>query len=166
MQEQWEAASANIRSDPLRTALQWWLAGDSWRRAAERVGITHQTLRDAARRHGLIANVYRGEAVASLQRQLAMDSGRQLLERLHGDDPDAISTKDMAVVMGISTDKVFKYEQLAGERPEGCTPAELLDRLAAQIDAGQELTLTLSKTQRDPVDPLPDAVDVTPTKQG
>jgi hypothetical protein len=76
------------------------------------------------------------------------------------DDPESIATKDLAVVGGIASDKVAKYEGWGNStRDPGTAVAAVVDRLAALEG---RLTITVERTSD--TEPRRPPIDTTPSK--
>ena len=86
---------------------------------------------------------------AALHAEIADEAGRQLLERLQ--NGEVLTSKELAVVGGISTDKVRDAE--GWSRQEADDGASWLAALAKRLPEGQSVKLEVSK---------PRTVDVTP----
>ena len=137
----------------MREALKLVLDGDSFREAAEAVGLqSHQDLWRAARRLGIGTSSSR---VLDGHRRIARLANDELERRLL-DDAEGISTKDLAVIGGIASDKLAKAE---GWGPEGATePGSGLDAILNKLAAtGGTVTLAVSPGEQ--------AIDVTPDRQ-
>jgi hypothetical protein len=137
---QFEMAWEKIGSSPgkigprMKDALRLVACGDSYREAAKAVGFSsHGEVFETAKRFGMTASsttrvVQRIQEVANL-------SLAELERRLH-EDPEQFPSKDLAVIAGITTDKLAKKERwgAAGERPEGDRSA--LEQLADAASRG------------------------------
>jgi hypothetical protein len=102
--------------------------GTPYRQAAEAAGYAdHREVYRWAKRAGL-RGVHTERLVASYK-ELARLSNEELERRLV-EEPETISTRDLAILSGIAADKAAKYERW-GQHAEPSGPnllAELLDR--------------------------------------
>jgi len=120
-------------NDRMRYALRLVADGWTYRDAAKTVGYASQKdLYGWAKRAGL-AEIHTDRLAASLRR-VAHPSTQELERRLE-EAPEEISTKDLAVVAGITTDKLARYEGLGAAvdaeamRARSEQIAEVLERL-------------------------------------
>ncbi len=93
-------------------------------------------------------------------RHVARLSGEELELRLTT-EPEKISASQMAVISGISTDKVLAHEK--SQTDDGSSYLSALEKMAERFaESGKtlELKVTLSPAARD----ADDAIDVTPTE--
>ena len=156
--EAWARVAASGTEDRMRRALLRIVYGSSCREAAREEGYaSHQDVARCARRFGLLdaskARLLNGA------RRVAQLSQDELAERLTEGSED-IRAKDLAIIAGISIDKVARAEgwDRSGSEPTGYLSP--LDRLVDMIrEQGIELQLR--------VEPTPDRrneIDVTPSQ--
>jgi len=139
--------------DRMREALKLVLDGDSYREAAEAVGLqSHQDLWRAARRLGIGTSSCR---VLDGHRRIARLANDELERRLVH-DVDGISTKDLAVIGGIASDKLAKAEAW-GRDANSSGNQTGLDRILEALAATGGGRVELS------VEPAVPAIELAPT---
>ena len=105
------------------------LDGTPYRDAAREAGLaSHQDLHRAAKKPGLL-EIHSSQLVGGFRR--LVDLTNEELERRLVEHPDEISTKDLAVVGGIATDKVAKFEGWGRDQGSSSVASQVADRLGA-----------------------------------
>ncbi len=154
----WKKVEAKCTSEPLKLGMQLRLGGLTMRDAAGRCGISDRAIRGGLDRYGLsdIARRVTSHAVVDNHREIALKATHMQLENLDSGSVD----KDLAVVGGISTDKIRDYEgwrnRRGGEENLGDCLIEIAERI---VKGGGKLDLTIEGPASDPVE---SARDVTP----
>src|SRR5262245_50692578 len=147
-------------TERMRAALRLVAEGTPYREAAEQAGYRdHREVYRWAKKAGLV-EVHTKQLVASCKRIVALSNAE--LERRLIEAPEEISSKDLAVISGISADKAARYEGWGkqGDRDEAGITSPFLDRLEAAVRAGKTVKLEVSPR---PVDA--DAIDVKPVRR-
>ena len=146
--EQIEAAES--RNPRMRAALIHMAAGRTYREAAAVVGYaSHMDVYRRAKQLGLIE--HHNTVLKERHCQIAILATGELEKRLV-DEPEKFSAKELAVVAGISTDKVLAFEKLESERPEEQAQrwGEVLQKLAE--NGGVQVKVTLERPTVPPSD--------------
>ena len=151
----WAKIEASGLGDRMKSALRRIACSESIRGAAEAEGYSsHGDVYRYARRFGIVD--VRTRSLIETHRRVAKLSGEELEGRLV-DDPEAVTSPQLAVIAGISTDKVLAHEKTA--KDDGGSYISALEKVAAQIaESGQTLELRVSVS---PNRPGADAIDVT-----
>jgi hypothetical protein len=141
----------------MKKALRRIACGEAVRAASELEGYaSHADVYRAAKRYGLID--VRTNKLIDRHRRISNLAGEELENRLT-EDPNKISTQQLGILQGISTDKVLASDKASV--PDGGQYLSALDRLAEKVleaGVGFELQLSVKSTQ-----PNADVViDVTP----
>ena len=131
----------------MKSALRLVATGTDYRHAAEAVGYrSPKDLHGWAKRAGLL-EVHSDRLIAGYRR-IAHLSNQELERRLE-ESPEEIGTKDLAVVAGIASDKIAKYERWGSGETKGPGTidrwAELLDRVLGQ--GGATITMKLEHNE-------------------
>ncbi len=154
----WKKVEEKCTSEPLKLGMQLRLGGLTMRDAAVRCGISDRAIRGGLDRYGLsdIARRVASNAVVDNHREIALKATHMQLEKLDNGEVD----KELAVVGGISTDKIRDYEgwknRRGGEENLGDCLIEIAERV---VRSGGRLDLTIEGSANDPVE---SARDVTP----
>jgi len=129
--ELWKGVERRCKSPNLKYAMILNLNGYSQREASRAGGYDDpSTLRDGLLRYGLRHIANGTDRLVANHREIAVLTTEMQLEQLHsGEEPD---TK-LAIVGGISTDKVEKREQWSKHESEGADLMGALGSVAAQI---------------------------------
>ncbi len=140
--EAWARLERDMSDCRTRLGLRYVLAGWSYREAAAEADlIDHGVLVKAVQRHGLVDLAHRTDRLASNHRQVAILATEELIERGAKDGFKEDASRDVAVVAGVSTDKVRDWEK-RNERPQDAL--SLLQQIAGGLaDAGMRLDLSL-----------------------
>ena len=125
----------------MKKALRWIACGESIRAASELEGYaSHADVYRAAKRYGLID--VRTNKLIDRHRRISNLAGEELECRL-AEAPDKISTQQLGILQGISTDKVLSSDKAS--IPDGSGYISALDRLAERVaESGQAIELKLS----------------------
>jgi len=144
-----EAASALVAieqsqiGDRMKKALILVARGASIREAATEMDYSsHSDVYRLARKYGLVD--LRTKAIVTTHRSVAKLSSEELEQRLL-DKSDGITTAQLAVISGISTDKILASEKAATD--DGSAYMSAFEKAAARIaasGAGLELKVTVS----------------------
>ena len=186
--ELWRALSDEIESNPVlpwcekswaaiedspklgsrvKCALRLVAGGLGYRKAAAAVQYSdHSQVYRTSRRFGL-AEANSDELVGQ-SRRIAHLSGTAIEDRIV-DDPESLGIRDLAVVNGISLDKVARREGWGKEVEDSPHYASALDQLAEEARKGNiKMTLHVEPVQpRTPGTPPPgELLDVTPEDHG
>jgi len=160
----WEKVCEDPDLTPqMRYALRLIAAGISYRLAATEAGYpTHNKLHWAARKHGIVS--VKTERLVGKFRRLA-SLGVDELERRLVDEGEDFSTRDLSVAMGISADKVERFEARKHENEGGFIDrvTELLEKMK---EAGMSMEVKLSPPEnRNAIEEGTDTpvIDVTAT---
>jgi len=159
-QAAWKAVERSNLGDRMKRALQRVAGGQGIRESAEAEGYnSHQDLHRYAKRFGLID--VRTAAIIGTHRNVAKLSGEELERRLI-EDPDKIPTPALAVIGGISTDKVIASEKV--EAYDGSSYLSALEKMAARVaESGVSLELTVTVGPATPAATGPhQTIDITP----
>ncbi len=154
----WKKVEEKCTSESLKLGMQLRLGGSMLRDAAARCGMSTSALQRGLHRHGLSDIVRRvvSNALVDNHREIALKTTNMQLENL---DSGEVDTK-LAIVGGISTDKVKDYEgwknRRGGEENLGDCLIEIAERI---VKGGGKLDLTIEGPASDPVEL---ARDVTP----
>lgn len=156
-EEAWAEIEQSGLGDRMKSALRRIACGESIRGAAEAEEYaSHVDVYRYAKRFGIVD--VRTRSLIDTHRRIAKLSGEETERRLI-EEPDAIKSPALAVVGGISTDKVLAYEKT--ETDDGTTYISALEKVAARIaESGESLELRVSV---GPTTPSADAIDVTPS---
>ncbi len=93
----------------MKRALRWIASGEPIRVAAEAEGYeSHADLRRYCKRFGLVD--LKSTALVGIHRNISRLAGEELEHRL-ASDPDSISTPQLGILQGISTDKALAHEK-------------------------------------------------------
>jgi hypothetical protein len=163
VEEAWTQIEQSNLGDRMKRALRRVAGGLAIRESAEAEGYSgHADLYRYAKRFGLVD--VRTKAIINTHRNVAKLAGEEMERRL-SEDPDAIKTSALAIIGGISTDKVLVHEKT--ETDDGASYISALEKVAAEIVAsGQALKI---QVEIGPTLPGADAtgshetIDVTPT---
>lgn len=150
IRERWEDFLLHSRSEERtkRAVYRAAVLGESWLDAADSEGLHPQTLWQTARRYGL-AGRNQKQLTAALQRIATLSADQLEKQILDGE----LKPKDIAVALGISTDKLARQlERAQGES----TYQSFLDQLSSQLSNGGSVTFQLT------VEPADSAIDVSP----
>jgi hypothetical protein len=136
-------------NDRMKAALRLVAAGTDYRTAAEAVGYrSAKDLHGWAKRAGLL-EVHSRELVAGYRRIASLSN--QEIERRLEVAPQDVPIKDLAVVAGIASDKIARYERWgAGAIDDGGNVdrwGELANRVLAQ--GGATLTVKIERAERE-----------------
>ncbi len=156
-QAAWARLCERMTDCPTRAALRYLLAGYTYREAARAGGLkSHGSIVDAVRQHGLSTIIHRTDRLVNNHRRVALIGTEELIRRGEADGFENESARDVAVLTGISSDKVLAFEKQHEE--SGNQGAEffrgLLDRLEK---SGTKLSIT--------VEPQPDRLNDEPDPQ-
>ena len=135
-------------------ALRLQAEGRSWREIGKELDCDSGNLYRACVARGYNGTQKERRAYfEGLHAEIADESGRQLLERLHSGEP--MPPKELAVLCGISSDKL---EKIAGwSRNNAGDGGEWLATIAARLKPDETLELKVSK--------LPEPINVTPAPE-
>jgi hypothetical protein len=157
LEDAWQKVEQSKLGDRMRSALRLIACGENVRASAEIVGLaSHADVYRAAKRYGLID--VRTNKLIDRHRRISNLAGEELENRLT-EDPDKISTQQLGILQGISTDKVLASDKASV--PDGGQYLSALDRLAEKVlEAGAGFELRLSVKPQPSAD---EVIDVTPT---
>jgi hypothetical protein len=143
-------------NERMKAALRLVAAGVDYRRAAEALGYQSQKdLHGWAKRAGLL-EIHSERLVAGYKR-IGQLSNQEIERRLE-EAPEDVSIKDLAVVAGIASDKIAKYERWGLSEREN-TGTDRFGALVERIMAAGGATVSLS------IEPHQQAIDVTPEEE-
>ena len=144
--------------DRMKSALRRVASGEAIRTAAELEGYaSHADVYRAAKRYGLIDLTT--NKLVERHRRISNLAGEELECRL-AEAPDKISTQQLGILQGISTDKVLASEKASTYDGSGYISA--LERLAEKAtESGQGVEIRLAVGPLSPN--ADDDIDVTPT---
>ena len=136
-------------NERMKAGLRLVAAGVDYRRAAEAVGYQSQKdLHGWAKRAGLL-EVHSERLVAGYRRIANLANGE--IEKRLEEAPEDVSIKDLAVVAGIASDKIAKYERWGfGETKESNSAdrwGELLGRVLEQGGATATMTVKIEPAE-------------------
>jgi len=122
-----------------RLGLRYLLAGWTYRDAAAAAGLLSDSpLSDAVTRHGLGNLVHRTDRVVENHRKVALLGSEELIRRAEDGELKRESARDVAVVTGVSTDKVLEWEKKQSQPQEAISflqsIAEGMGRAGMQLD--------------------------------
>jgi hypothetical protein len=144
--EAWKEVEARCKSEPLKRGMRYCLGGYSQREACKLAGLSDRVLvREGLKRWGLRDLANRTDRLVQNHREIAVQTTDALLERLADEDETrSIPAKELAVVGGISTDKVRDYERWTQGQGETPDFGEAVGRIAERIvKAGGRLSARL-----------------------
>jgi hypothetical protein len=146
--EVWERLCSRMKDCPTRRGVYFLLAGWTYRQAGKAAGVAHSALTDAAERYGLRPAIHTSGRAVLNHRALEIATTEELLERHRNGEFRADSSRDLAVIAGISRDKVAAFEQ----KQEGNVGAlTLLERIAGGLaERGMRLDVSLSPAEAAP----------------
>jgi hypothetical protein len=151
----WKRLDAEMKPTRTKLGVRYLLAGWSYRNATEAAGLAnHSQLREFVRRHRLGEFVHSTTAAIRNHHAIEIAATEALLEK----DLTKESGRDLAVIAGVSRDKIRDYEQ---RQAAPTTAIDALHKVAEAIAAtGMKLEVTLepADTQQAP-DPTP-VIDV------
>ncbi len=138
----WKKVEEKCTSEPLKLGMQLRLGGSMLRDAAAGCGMSTSALQRGLHRHGLSDIVRRvvSNALVDNHREIALKTTNKQLENL---DSGEVDTK-LAIVGGISTDKVKDYEgwrnRRGGEENLGDCLIDIAERV---VRSGGRLDVTI-----------------------
>ena len=140
-EEAWTQIEQSNLGDRMKSALRRIACGESIRGAAEAEGYSsHSDVYRYAKQHGIVD--VRTQRVMDGHRHIARLSGEELERRLTT-EPEKISPSQLAVISGISTDKVLAHEK--NQTDDGAGYLGALEKVAAQFaESGKTLELRVS----------------------
>jgi hypothetical protein len=140
-EEAWAKIEQSNLGDRMKRALRRIAGGGSIRGAAEAEGYTsHSDVYRYAKRFGIADE--RTRAIINAHRSVAKLAGEEMVKRLT-ENPDEIKTPALAIIGGISTDKVLAHEK--SQTDDGSSYISALEKVAAEILAsGKSLELKVS----------------------
>ena len=155
-EEAWTKIEQSNLGDRMKSALRRISCGESIRGSAEAEGYSsHSDVYRYAKQFGIVN--LKTKAIVDQHRSIAKLATAEVERRLLDDPENAGSTSQLAVVGGISTDKVFAAEKVG--KDDGASYLSALEKVAAQFaKSGKALEL---KVTVGPVTPSADAIDVT-----
>ena len=147
-QEAWERAKGRRFGPRMLAALQRIAGGDSPKSAALAEGYSDGShVYNNAKTVGLVDLTTK--TIIGTHRSIVTLAGAAL-ERALIEGNVKVSPSQLAVIMGISTDKVLKSEERS--KDDGTTYLSALERMAQQIaDSGATLELTVSVKPAEPI---------------
>ena len=158
--EAWEKIEASQIQPRMKRALRRLAAGMSLRKAAESEGYkTKASIFRYAQKHGLISMT--DKALVNQFRRTAYKSLDEIEHRIT-EDPDSVSVKDLAVIAGISADKIAKKERWGDRLPEENLGDCIIEIAEIVVRRGGKLGLTIEGPPIAVSDPVASARDVTP----
>jgi len=155
-QAAWKEVEQSNLGDRMKRALRHVVGGVAVREAAELEGYNDsRDLYRYCKRFGLIDT--RTAAIVNTHRNIAKLAGTEMERRLI-EEPDQIKTPALAVIGGISTDKVLAFEKV--ETDDGTAYLSALERMAERVaESGTTIEL---KVSIGPTTPGAETIDVTP----
>ena len=159
----WEIIQSDITQEDKLKALRLWMAGDTMGDAAKESGIHRRDLWNLIQRFGLTKVRYTTESLMGMHK-IAAHLALELIITRMAECPEEFKTKDLAVVAGISSDKLGAYEgwSRGGMKPgdDYGTGLKLFgDELAKSLERGGTVKMELTvKKENEPIDvtPIPD----------
>ena len=140
--EVWERYSAKANDSATRRGVYLLLCGWTYREAARAVGITMRPLADATAAHGLRAAVSGTDRAIENHREVEIHATEALIEKGRSGKLADESARDLAVVAGVSRDKIRDHEK-GKEGPQSALG--LLERIASGLaETGMRLDMSLS----------------------
>jgi len=165
--EAWDKICDSKVQPRMLSALRRVCAGATIREARIAEGYaSHSEIAKHCKRFGLLKLTTR--SIIDQHRSIAKLSAEEMERRLH-EKPEEIPTNQLAVIGGISTDKVLSHEKQA--KDDGSTYLSALEAMAKRVaESGAELELKVTvkpKAEEPPKDevisPSGEVIDVTPT---
>ena len=159
-EEAWTQIEKSNLGDRMKSALRRIACGESIRGAAEAEGYrSHSDVYKYATQYGIVD--VRTKRLIDGHRRVARLSGEELEQRLTT-KPEKISAAQLAVIAGISTDKVLKSEEKA--KDDGASYLSALEKMAERFaEGGKTLELRVSLGPTAPgATESHETIDVTP----
>ena len=159
-EEAWTQIEKSNLGDRMKSALRRIACGESIRGAAEAEGYSsHSDVYRYAKQFGIVD--VRTNRLIDGHRRVARLSGEELERRLTT-EPEKISASQMAVIAGISTDKVLAHEK--NQTDDGASYLSALEKVAAQFaERGKTVELRVSLGPTAPgATGSHETIDVTP----
>ena len=149
----WEQVLARMKDCKTRDAIRFLLCGWSSRGSARAAGANTSPLWQAAERYELLHLGSCTDRIVRNHRRITIATQEALLKKAEDGSFEDASARDLAVIGGISSDKIRDFEKQQGET--GNQGAEffkgLLDRLEA---SGVELKITVEPAREDADPPI------------
>ncbi len=138
----WARLERDMSDCKTRCGLRYLLAGWTYRQAAAAAGLVSESpLSDAVVRHGLGSLVHRTDRVVENHRKIAVLATEDLIRRAESGDLENESARDVAVVSGVSTDKVLEWEKKQSQPQEALS---FLQSVAGELaERGLRLDVSL-----------------------
>lgn len=132
-------------SPAYQAGMRWWLAGYSWRESCSLAGYNnHNRLRIAVYKYGLQKYALRSDRIVRAHREIAAKTSEVLLDRLET-EPEKIQSRDLGLILGMSTDKIRDYESWTKMPSAGGNVLNAFEQLARALADGH-LSLKLEVT--------------------
>jgi hypothetical protein len=133
----------------MKSALTLVASGMSYREAAAEIGYSdHRDVYRWAKRAGLL-EVHSRELVAGYRRIASLSN--QEIERRLEEAPQDVSIKDLAVVAGIASDKIARYERWGSGSLEDDGNVDRWGQLVGRVleQGGATMTVKIEPTERE-----------------
>ena len=155
-EEAWKKIEQSNLGDRMKRALRRIACGEGIQDSAEAEGYSsHSDVYRYAKRFGIVD--VRTSRLIDKHRHVARLSG-EVLERRLTKEPEKISAAQLAVIQGISTDKVLAHEK--NQTDDGASYLSALEKMAERFaEGGKTLELRVSL---GPTAPGAETIDVTP----
>ena len=160
LRKAWEDLQGRMGDTSQRKALRYLLGGYTYREAAVAAGYSSWGhLHEAVVKHNLRGVVNATDRLIQSHRQVAILATEQLQQRGAEGFPNT-DDRDLAVIAGISSDKVQKFED---KQEAGNQGAEFFKGLLESLEAsGTKLSIVVEPSKRDDSDPV--EIDVESTE--
>jgi hypothetical protein len=144
--EAWAYVEANCTGEKILRGMRYVLAGRTYREAEELTGCSRGTIWDGIQRWGLRRHAASTDTIVQRHREVAALALGELLRRLEdGETLDGIPAKELAIISGISSDKVAAKERWVSGQPGSTDLGDTIGRFAAQLaGAGARLQARLT----------------------
>jgi len=157
----WARVEGSSLNDQMKAALRLVACGEQYREAARLVGYAdHSRVYATARKFDLVD--LRTQTVIKIDRSISKLAGAELERRLT-EKIETITAPQLAVIKGISTDKVLAHDKSA--KDDGTSYMSALEEVAARVaESGAQLELKVTVKPADPqkVTLEAETIDVTP----
>ena len=147
----WERVLARMKDCKTRDAIRFLLCGWSYRESARAAGANTSTLWQAAERYELLDLCSRTDRIVRNHRRITIATQEALLKKAEDGSFEDESARDLAVIGGISSDKIRDFEKQQEEA--GNQGVEFFESLIASLTkSGVELKITVEPA-REGADP-------------
>ena len=146
--EAWARLEREMSDCRTRAGLRYVLAGWSYRESAAAVDLRdHGVLIKAIQRHGLVDLAHRTDRITRNHRQVAILATEELVERGAAGKFADDTSRDLAVVAGVSTDKVRDWEK---KQEAPADALSLLERIGRGLaETGMQLDMSLRPVEQE-----------------